>query len=235
MRRTSVVRFLTSLIIASLASAGPLAPLAHGQQGDQSAEVSASPAEVTQPASTPPAEATQSTPAEATQPQPTPPAEVTQSAPMPPTETTQAQATPPAEVAQAQPTPPAGVAQPVPPAPPVQVAPVAPPPPQPAYGAQPAQPDLFQETLKAQRASDRSQALYNLEAVVVSVFLFPGRIVTCAAGTLIGVGLLTVSLGTGYRAATGIFHEGCGGKWIVTGDDLRPDTPPSLVVTDPGR
>ena len=209
MRRTSVVRFLTSLIIASLASAGPLAPLAHGQQGDQSAE--------------------------ATQPQPTTPAEATQPAPMPPTETTQAQATPPAGVAQAQPTPPAGVAQPVPPAPPVQVAPVAPPPPQPAYGAQPAQPDLFQETLKAQRASDRSQALYNLEAVVVSVFLFPGRIVTCAAGTLIGVGLLTVSLGTGYRAATGIFHEGCGGKWIVTGDDLRPDTPPSLVVTDPGR
>ena len=216
MRRTSVVRFLTSLIIASLASAGPLAPLAHGQQGDQSAEVSASPAEVTHPASTPPAEATQSTP--------TPPAEATQS-----------EAVPPADVAQAPPMPPAPPAQPVTPAPPAQSAPVAPPPPQPVPVAQPAQPDLFQETLKAQRASDRFQALYNLEATVVSVFLFPGRILTCTAGTIIGVGILAISLGTGYHAATEIFHEGCGGKWIVTGDDMRPDTPPSLVVTEPGR
>ena len=217
MRRTSVVRFLTSLIIASLASAGPLAPLAQAQQRGQSAEVSASPAEVTQPASTPPAEATQSTP--------TPPAEATQS-----------EAVPPADVAQAPPMPPAPPpAQPVTPAPPAQSAPVAPPPPQPVPVAQPAQPDLFQETLKAQRASDRFQALYNLEATVVSVFLFPGRILTCTAGTIIGVGILAISLGTGYHAATEIFHEGCGGKWIVTGDDMRPDTPPSLVVTEPGR
>jgi len=224
MRRTSVVRFLTSLIIASLALAGPLAPLAQAQQRGQSAEVSASPAEVTQPASTPPAEATQSTPAEATQSTPTPPAEATQS-----------EAVPPADVAQAPPMPPAPPAQPVTPAPPAQSAPVAPPPPQPVPVAQPAQPDLFQETLKAQRSSDRFQALYNLEATVVSVFLFPGRILTCTAGTIIGVGILAISLGTGYHAATEIFHEGCGGKWIVTGDDMRPDTPPSLVVTEPGR
>jgi hypothetical protein len=203
-----------------LALAGPLAPLAQAQQGGRTAEAthveSASPADVTEPG-------------------PTPPADATQSSPMPPTESTQAEGTPPSDVAQAQPMPPAQPAQPVPPAPPVQPAPVAPPPPQPLPAAQPAQPDLFQETLKAQRASDRSQALYNLEALFVSVFLFPGRIVTCAAGTVVGVGLLTVSLGTGYRAATGIFHEGCGGKWIVTGDDLRPDTAGSLVVTDPGR
>ena len=170
MRRTSVVRFLTSLIIASLALAGPLAPLAHGQQADQ-------------------------------------PADVAQAQP---TDVAQAQRT---ETAQAQPAP---ASQPLPP-------------------AQPMPPDIYQETLKQQRASDRSQALYNMEAVVVSVFLFPGRLITCAAGTVVGVALLTVSLGSGYRPATAIFHEGCGGKWIVTGDDLRPDTPPSQVVTDPGR
>ena len=170
MRRTSVVRFLTSLIIASLTLAGPLAPLAHGQETDQ------------------------------------------------PVDSAQAQ---PTDTAQAQPT---DIAQPLP-------APVT----QPAPAVQPARPDIFQETLKQQRASDRSQALYNMEAVVVSVFLFPGRVITCAAGTVVGLALLTVSLGSGYRTATGLFHEGCGGKWIVTGDDLRPDVPPSLVVTDPGR
>jgi hypothetical protein len=233
MRRTSAVRFLTSLIIASLAFAGPLAPLAQAQQRGQATDAtpmpSASPIDVTQPVPTPPAETKQ--------PAPTPPAEVKQPAPMPPTESTQDDATPPEDVAQAQPRPPAEPVQPVPPPPPMQPAPpMQPPPPAPPVpAAHPTQPDLFQETLKAQRASDRSQALYNLEAVFVSLFLFPGRIVTCAAGTVVGVGLLTISLGTGYRTATGIFHEGCGGKWIVTGDDLRPDTPPSLVVTEPGR
>jgi hypothetical protein len=143
MRKTSVVRFLTLVIVASFAFAGPLAPLAHAQQPAQPAE------------SSPP--------------------------------------------------------------------------------AQPTQPDLFQETLKAQRGSDRSQGLYNAEAAVVNIFLVPGRAITCAAGTIVGVGLLAISFGSGYRTATAMFHEGCGGKWFVKGDDLRPDTPPSLVVTEPAR
>jgi hypothetical protein len=32
-----------------------------------------------------------------------------------------------------------------------------------------------------------------------------------------------------------MFNEGCGGKWIVKGDDLRPDSPPTMIVTDPVR
>jgi hypothetical protein len=169
MRSTSVVRFLTLVIIASFVVAGPLAPLVHAQQ-------------------------------------PAPPAEAVQ-AQTAPTEVVQAQPSAPAEVVQAQPT--------------------APPP--------PAQPDLFQEKLKGERATDRSQGIYNAEAVLVNIFLVPGRAITCAAGGVVGVGILLLSLGSGYRAASGIMHEGCGGKWIVKGDDLRPDTPPSLVVTDPGR
>ena len=146
MRRTSVVRFLTLVVVASFAFAGPLAPLAQAQQPAQPAETS-------------------------------PPAQPTQ----------------------------------------------------------PMQPDLYQETLKAQRGSDRSQWVYNAEAVVVNIVLVPGRAVTCAAGAIVGVGLLVISLGSGYRTATAMFHEGCGGKWFVKGDDLRPDTPPSLVATDPTR
>jgi hypothetical protein len=139
------------------------------------------------------------------------------------------QQAPPAEVVQAQPTAPAEVvqAQPTAPAEAVQVQPTAPPP--------PAQPDLFQEKLKGERATDRSQGFYNAEAVLVNVFLVPGRAITCAAGTIVGVTILAVSLGSGYRPATAMINEGCGGKWIVKGDDLRPDAPSSLVVTDPGR
>jgi hypothetical protein len=168
MRRTSVVRFLTSVIIASFVMAGPLAPLAHAQQPAPAADTA-------------------------------------------PTETAQAQQQ--VDTAQA---PPA-----------VSVPPVAPPP--------SVQPDLFEEKLKGERTSGRSQAAYNAEAVIVNIFLVPGRAITCAAGALVGVTILAISLGSGYRPASAMFHEGCGGKWIVKGDDLRPDSPPTMIVTDPVR
>ena len=173
MRRTSVVRFLTSVVIASFVVAGPLAPLTQAQQ-------------------------------------PAPSAEVVQAQPV-------AQAQPPVPeqpVPQAQPPVPA---QPVPQAQP------------------PVQPDLFQEKLKAERTSDRSQAAYNVQAAVVNVFYVPGKAITCAAGGALGIVILAVSFGTGYRNASFFFEEGCGGKWVVKGDDLRPDAPPTLVTTDPGR
>ena len=40
-----------------------------------------------------------------------------------------------------------------------------------------------------------------------------------------GIALLAATFGTAYRAASGAVHEGCGGKWTVTGDDLRPEGP----------
>lgn len=166
MRRTSVGRFLTSIVIASLVLAGPLAPLAHAQP-------SAQPAPAVESAQT----------AQATQPAPSTP--------------------PPA-------------AQPTPPAP-------------------PAGPDLFQETLKAEAASGRQRGPYATEAVAINVVRVPGKAVTCVAGTVVGFTILVVSLGSGYRPASAIFHEGCAGKWWLSGDDVRPDMPASLVTTDPGR
>jgi len=92
----------------------------------------------------------------------------------------------------------------------------------PAPAAQPPAPDLFQETLKAERAATRQSGVYDAGAVVTNIFLVPGRAITCAAGAVLGVGLLAVTLGTAYRAASAVWHEGCGGKWAVTGEDLRP-------------
>jgi len=88
---------------------------------------------------------------------------------------------------------------------------------------QPPAPDLFQETLKAERESERSRGTYDAGAVAVNVFLVPGRAITCVLGSVVGFVALVVTLGTGYRAASAAVHEGCGGKWMVTGDDLRPD------------
>jgi hypothetical protein len=38
-----------------------------------------------------------------------------------------------------------------------------------------------------------------------------------------------LTLGTGYRPATYLVQEGCGGKWVLKGDDLRPDRPAVVV------
>jgi hypothetical protein len=125
---------------------------------------------------------------------------------------------PPADVAQAQ--QPAPVAPPPPPPAPPAAPPVKPTPPPPP----PMQPELFQEQLKAQqRAEGRKRVLYGAGAVLTNIFLIPGRAITCTLGAGLGVAVLGVTLGTGYKAAAAAFDEGCGGKWIVSGDDLRPE------------
>jgi hypothetical protein len=90
--------------------------------------------------------------------------------------------------------------------------------------AQPPAPDLFQETLRAEQATSRSRGVYDAGAVAVNVFLVPGRAITCLLGGVVGLAVLGGTLGTGYRPASAAVHEGCGGKWVVTGDDLRPET-----------
>jgi hypothetical protein len=112
-----------------------------------------------------------------------------------------------------------------PPAPAVQQPPAAQPPAAQPPAVQPPAPDLFQESLKAERTTPRQSRAYDAGAVVTNVFLVPGRAITCGIGALLGVGVLAVTLGTAYRASSAVWNEGCGGKWVVTGDDLRPDGP----------
>jgi hypothetical protein len=97
----------------------------------------------------------------------------------------------------------------------------------PVAGAQqptPPAPELFQETLKAEQESDRSRGVYNAGAVAVNVFLVPGRAITCVLGGVVGLVTLAATFGSAYHAASDVVHEGCGGKWTVSGDDLRPDS-----------
>jgi hypothetical protein len=89
----------------------------------------------------------------------------------------------------------------------------------------PPAPDLFQETLQAEREHERTRRTYDAGAAAVNVFLVPGRAITCLLGGVAGLVVLAATFGTQYRAASDAVHEGCGGKWMVTGDDLRPDAP----------
>jgi outer membrane biosynthesis protein TonB len=194
MRSTSI-RLLATLLITTL-SVASLGPAAHAQQPAVQPESTQAP----EPAPSPDPTLAQAQP-------PAPPAETTPPAP--------SQQTPPVPPMQTPPMPPAPVAPPAGP-----VVPATQPP-----TAQPTQPDLFQEQMKAeQKSAERKQALYNTGAVVTNVFLIPGRMVTCALGGVIGVAILAVTFGTQYKAAAGAFDEGCGGKWVVSGDDLKPDS-----------
>jgi len=98
------------------------------------------------------------------------------------------------------------------------------PPAGPVPAAQPPAADLFQETLRAEQATSRNRGLYDVGAVIVNLVLVPGRAITCVLGGAVGLAVLGGTLGTGYRPASAAVHEGCGGKWLVSGDDLRPET-----------
>jgi hypothetical protein len=89
--------------------------------------------------------------------------------------------------------------------------------------AQPPAPDLFQESLKAERAGAQQSSTYDTAAIVTNIFLVPGRAITCGLGAVVGVAVLAATLGTAYKAASSVWHEGCGGRWTVTGEDMRPD------------
>jgi hypothetical protein len=128
--------------------------------------------------------------------------------------------------------PPVKAQQPMPPPPPATVQPVP-----------PAQPDVFQEAVKTGRtgvpAEDyefgrpMSRPFYNTAAGVANVFYVPGHAITCALGGGVAGAILVLTFGSGYRTATRMVEEGCGGKWILQGDDLLPDRQSIRSMSEP--
>jgi len=111
--------------------------------------------------------------------------------------------------------------------------PMQPPPPPAMQPAPPPQPDVFQEAVKTGRGGapvdelefgrPMSPGFYNTAAGVANVFYVPGHAITCALGNGVAGAILILTFGSGYRTATRMVEEGCGGKWVLRGDDLLPD------------
>lgn len=91
--------------------------------------------------------------------------------------------------------------------------------------AQPAKPELLPETLKPSDQTPSRIDAYDVGAGVANVVAIPGKAVLCTVGGAFAFAVLVITAGSGYKAATRIATEGCGGKWILTGEDLRPDEP----------
>ena len=110
-----------------------------------------------------------------------------------------------------------------------------------AQASQP-QSDIFKETMKVPGTPDPptgredvvlGETFYDVTAGVMSAFLIPGRTITCVAGGAVGFLALVLTFGSAYRGATRALEEGCGGKWIVRGEDLMPDRPPIVPQGQP--
>jgi hypothetical protein len=104
-----------------------------------------------------------------------------------------------------------------------QPAPQSPPPAPPMQ--QPAPPPVVQQPQDIPEPESHlaESAAYNVGAGIANVFYIPGKGLLCGIGGAVGIFIMIVSIGSAPRTAAYFAREGCGGKWILTGDDLRPD------------
>jgi hypothetical protein len=87
------------------------------------------------------------------------------------------------------------------------------------------QPDFYEKKPEEKADVVLGDQFYDVAAGVMTAFLVPGRAFTCFVGGALATVVLVLTLGSGYRAAGGVVQEGCGGKWIVRGEDLAQDRP----------
>jgi len=60
----------------------------------------------------------------------------------------------------------------------------------------------------------------------LNVVYVPGKVILCGAGAVVSAGLMVLTFGSAYHAATQVFNEGCGGPWVLTPYDVTGRRPP---------
>jgi hypothetical protein len=71
--------------------------------------------------------------------------------------------------------------------------------------------------------------IYDVGAGVLTAARLPFNVALCGLGAVAGSALFFLTLGTAYRATTRTFEEGCGQRWILRGDDIRPRGAPGIM------
>jgi hypothetical protein len=62
-------------------------------------------------------------------------------------------------------------------------------------------------------------------AGIMNVVYVPGKAIICTAGVLTSTVLLLLTFGSAYRAARGVFLEGCSAPWALTADHVSGKIP----------
>lgn len=93
------------------------------------------------------------------------------------------------------------------------------------------QTDPFKETVPPARPpGPRGADAYDVGAGFMTVIGMPLKGIVCGLGGVAGFTLFVATFGSADRASAAIVREGCDQRWIVRGDDIRPDPPASRVV-----
>jgi len=87
---------------------------------------------------------------------------------------------------------------------------------------------LFVSSLALQsHAEDTSQpgeapgAGATAAAAVSDVFYVPGKAIVCGVSGVLWVATMAITFGTLYQEAADFVKGGCGGQWVLTGEDIK--------------
>jgi hypothetical protein len=59
-------------------------------------------------------------------------------------------------------------------------------------------------------------------AVASDVFYVPGKAIVCGASGVLWIATMALTFGALYQEAADFVKGGCGGKWVLTGEDIKP-------------
>lgn len=59
-------------------------------------------------------------------------------------------------------------------------------------------------------------------AVVSDIFYVPGKAIVCGLSGVGYVIAMTLTFGFLYQESTDFVKGGCGGQWVLTGEDIKP-------------
>jgi hypothetical protein len=72
------------------------------------------------------------------------------------------------------------------------------------------------------KGSEPPSAGANAAAAVGDIFYVPGKAIVCGVSGALYVATMALTFGALYQEATDFVKGGCGGKWVLTGEDIKP-------------
>jgi len=74
----------------------------------------------------------------------------------------------------------------------------------------------------ASQAKDGPGAGATTVSAVSDVFYVPGKAIVCGVSGVLWVATMAITFGTLYQEAAEFVNGGCGGQWVLTGEDIKP-------------
>lgn len=72
------------------------------------------------------------------------------------------------------------------------------------------------------QARDAGGAGATAAAVTSNIFYVPGKAIVCGLSGVLWTVTMALTFGTLYQESTDFVKGGCGGQWVLTGDDFKP-------------